>query len=95
MMRAEAEAARGRKRGLRRGWSKDDTLGAEVGEKVGGTNGGGVMWRGRGRGEVVVGEGGLWVGTGGIGGGSEGARVWTHSATSVTEEVWVVPPSEV
>ncbi len=42
-MRAEAEAARGRKRGLRRGWGKDDTLRAEVGEKVGGTNGGRVM----------------------------------------------------
>ena len=50
-----------------------------------------------GRGEVVVGEGdeGLWFGTGGDGDGSEGARVWTHSATSVTEEVWVAPPSEV
>ncbi len=24
-----------------------------------------------------------------------GARVWTHSATSVTEEVCVAPPSEV
>ena len=35
------------------------------------------------------------VGTGGDGDGSEGARVWTHSATSVTEEVWVAPPSEV
>ncbi len=32
---------------------------------------------------------------GGAGEGSEGARVWTHSATSVTEEVWVAPPSEV
>ncbi len=56
----------------------------------------GAGW-GQGRGEVVVGEGegGFWFGTGGVGGGSEGARVWTHSATSVTEEVWVVPPSEV
>ena len=36
------------------------------------------------------------VGTeGGAGEGSAGARVWTHSATSVTEEVWVAPPSEV
>ena len=36
------------------------------------------------------------VGTeGGAGERSEGARVWTHSATSVTEEVWVAPPSEV
>ena len=26
---------------------------------------------------------------GGAGERSEGARVWTHSATSVTEEVWV------
>ena len=32
---------------------------------------------------------------GGAGERSEGARVWTHSATSVTEEVWVAPPSEV
>jgi hypothetical protein len=27
--------------------------------------------------------------------GSGGARVWTHSATSVMEEVCVAPPSEV
>ncbi len=33
--------------------------------------------------------------TGGGGGSSEEARVWTHSATSVTEEVRVAPPSEV
>jgi hypothetical protein len=34
---------------------------------------------------------------GGVYGGeaSGGARVWTHSATSVTEEVCVAPPSEV
>ena len=69
-MRAEAEAARGRKRGLRRGWGKGGILGAIGGEKVGGTKGG-------------------------AGERSEGARVWTHSATSVTEEVWVAPPSEV
>ena len=30
---------------------------------------------------------GLVIGIGGDGDGSEGARVWTHSATSVTEEV--------
>jgi hypothetical protein len=29
----------------------------------------------------------LWFGTGGVGGRAEGARVWTHSATFVTEEV--------
>ena len=40
------------------------------------------------------GEGGLWFGTGGVGERSEGARVWTHSAASVTEEVCVAPPSE-
>ena len=44
---------------------------------------------------VGEGEGGPWIGTGGVGDRSEGARVWTHSATSVTEEVWVAPPSEV
>jgi hypothetical protein len=27
--------------------------------------------------------------------GSGGARVWTHSATSVTEDVCVAPPSKV
>ena len=88
-MRAEAEAARERKRGLRRGWGKGDTMGAEAGVKVGGTKGGSGMCRGRGRGEVVVGEGeeGCWFGTGGVGDGSEGPRVWTHSAISVTEEV--------
>ncbi len=32
-------------------------------------------------------EGGLWFGTGVVGERSEGARVWTHSVTSVTEEV--------
>jgi hypothetical protein len=34
---------------------------------------------------------------GGVEGGevSSGARVWTHSATSVTEEACVAPPSEV
>ncbi len=42
-MRAEAEAARGRKRGLRRGWSRGDTMRAVGGEKVGGTNDGGGM----------------------------------------------------
>ena len=96
-MRAEAEAARGRRRGLRRGWGRGDTLGVVGGEKVGGTKGGGGMGRGRGRGEVVVGggKGRLGVVTGGAGERSEGARVWTHSATSVTEEVWVAPPSEV
>ena len=41
VMRAEAEAARGRKRGLRRGWSRGDTMGLVGGEKVGGTKGGG------------------------------------------------------
>ncbi len=88
-MRAEAEAARGHKRGLRRRWGRDDMVGAGCGEGVGGTMGGGEMWRGWGRVELVVGEGerGLWFGTGGVGGRSEGARVWTHSATSVTEEV--------
>ena len=69
-MRAEAEAARGRKRGLRRGWGRGDIRGAIGGEKGVGTEGG-------------------------AGEGSEGARVWTHSATSVTEEVWVAPPSDV
>ena len=56
-MRAEADAARGRKRGLRRGWGRGDTMGAVGGEKVGGTKGGSGMWRGRGWGEVVGGEG--------------------------------------
>ena len=42
-MRAEAEAARGRRRGLRRGWGRDDTMGAVGGEKVGGTKRGGGM----------------------------------------------------
>ena len=97
MSRAEAEAARGRKRGLRRSWGGDDTMGVGGGEGVGGATGGGERCRGWGRVEVVVGEGGggLWFGTGGVGEGSEGARVWTHSATSVTEEVWVAPPSDV
>jgi hypothetical protein len=64
------------------------------GEGVGGTIGGGGMQRGWGRGELVVGEGegGLWFGTGER---SEGARSWTHSATSVTEDVCVAPPNEV
>ena len=43
MMRAEAEAARGRKRGLQRGWGWGDTIGAVGVEKVGGTKGGGGM----------------------------------------------------
>ena len=43
---------------------------------------------------VIGGEKG--VGTeGGAGEGSAGARVWTHSATSVTEEVCLAQPSEV
>ncbi len=33
------------------------------------------------------GEGGLWFGTGVVGERSEGAKVWNHSATSMTEEV--------
>ncbi len=88
MRRAEAEAARGRKGGLRRSWGRDDTMGPVCGEGVGGTTGG-EMCRGWGRVELVVGEGGggLWFVTGGVGERSEGARVWTHSATSVTEEV--------
>ncbi len=43
------------------------------------------------------GGGGANVGgdnTGGCGGRSEGARVCTHSATSVTEEVCVVPHTQ-
>ncbi len=32
--------------------------------------------------------------TGRCGVGSGGAKVWTHSATSVTEEVCVAPPSK-
>ena len=44
---------------------------------------------------VGEGGGGLWFGTGGVGEGSEGARIWTHPVTSVTEEVWVAPPSDV
>ncbi len=89
VMRAEAEAARGRKRGLRRSWGRDDAMGVVGGEKAGGTKGGSGMCRGQGQGEVVVGEGEgrLWFGTDGVGERSEGARVWTHSATSVTEEV--------
>ena len=43
MSRAEAEAARGRKRGLRRSWGRDDTMGAVCGEGVGGTTGGGEI----------------------------------------------------
>jgi hypothetical protein len=42
------------------------------------------------------GEGGGSLGDGVEGGEvSGGARVWTHSFTSVTEEVCVTPPSEV
>ncbi len=41
--RAEAEAARGRKRGLRRSWGRDDTIGAVCGKGVGDTTGGGEM----------------------------------------------------
>ncbi len=37
---------------------------------------------------------GLWFGTGGVGERAEGARVWTHSATSVTEEVYVSGPTK-
>ena len=33
--------------------------------------------------------------TGGGEGRTEGARVWTHSTTSVTEELCVAPPSDV
>ncbi len=33
-------SARGRKRGLRRSWGRDDTMGAVCGEGVGGTTGG-------------------------------------------------------
>ncbi len=53
------------------------------------TTGGGEMCRGWVRVELVVveGGGGLWFDTGEVGERSEGARVWTHSATSVTEEV--------
>ena len=40
MSRAEAEAARGRKRGLRRSWGRDDTMGEVGGEGVGGATGG-------------------------------------------------------
>jgi hypothetical protein len=49
-------------------------------------------WGGRSRWRRC-GEGGGSVG-GGVEGGevSGGARVWTHSATSVTEEVCVAPP---
>ena len=43
VMRAEAEAARGRKRGLRRSWGRGDTMGAVGGEKVGGIKSGGGM----------------------------------------------------
>jgi hypothetical protein len=43
VIRAEAEAARGRKRGLRRSWGRDDTMGAACGEGVGSTTGGGKM----------------------------------------------------
>ncbi len=59
-----------------------------------GTIGEGGMPR---RGEEVVGEGeeGVWFGTGVGGERLDGARVWTHSATSVTEGVCVAPQSEV
>ncbi len=54
------------------------------------------VWVGRGRtvGFVGVRAAGVW---GGLynGEASGGARVWTHSATSVTEEVCVAPPSDV
>jgi hypothetical protein len=36
---------------------------------------------------VGKGVGGLGVGTDGVGERSAGARIWIHSATSVTEEV--------
>ncbi len=49
------------------------------------------LWRRRGEGGGQVGE----DNTGGGRGRSEGARVWIHSATSVTEEVCVAPPSDV
>ncbi len=42
-IRAEAEAARGRKRGLRWSWGRDGTMGAVCGEGVVGTAGGGGM----------------------------------------------------
>jgi hypothetical protein len=67
------------------------------------------MGSGRSGGEGNTGAGGegrgrwrRWgEGDGGVGGGvyseeaSGGARVWTHSAASVTEEVCVASPSEV
>ncbi len=49
------------------------------------------LWRRRGEGGGKVGE----DNTGGGRGISGGARVWTHSATSVTEEVCLVPLSDV
>ncbi len=49
------------------------------------------LWRRRGEGGGQVGE----DNTGGGRGRSDGARVWTHSATSVTEEVCVAPLSDV
>ena len=49
------------------------------------------LWRRRGEGGGQVGE----DNTGGGRGRSDGARVWIHSATSVTEEVCVAPPSDV
>jgi hypothetical protein len=39
----EAEAARGRKRGLRQSWGRDDTMGDVCGGRVGGTRSGGGM----------------------------------------------------
>ena len=67
-------------------------MGDMGGEGAGGTGGGGIKGWGEGRDE---GGGGLGVDTRVVGEGSAGARVWTHSATSVTEEVCVAPPSEV
>ncbi len=48
----------------------------------------GVGPTGRGWGEGVVGNGeeGVWLDRGESGERSEGDRVWTHSATSVTED---------
>jgi hypothetical protein len=55
------------------------------------------VWVGRGGvvGGVVVKAAGVWGVVCKVGEVSGGARVWTHSATSVTEEVCVAPPSEV
>ncbi len=97
MGRAWAEAAKGCKRGLRRGVGEKGKIWEGCGEGEGGTRSGVGLRRSRDRGEEGGGEigEGRWIDTGVGGKGTEVDRVWTQSATPVTEEVCVAPPSEV